>query len=157
VDWSQAVPVSAIAGAIIALSWAVPFLGFLIWMAATGLVAVLLYRRRVPQSRLTPGMGARVGALAGLFGFGVFALLLAVEMLISRRTGRFRALLQQIVEQASAQNSDPNAQQVLQRLTSPEGLAALMTLVLVTAFVVFLLFSSLGGALGAHLSNKRPQ
>jgi hypothetical protein len=153
-DWSQAVPVSAMAGAIVAVTSAmvaIPFLGLIVWMGGTGIVAVLLYRRRTPQAIPSPGMGAKIGALAGAFGFGVFALLLAVQMLLTRNSGRFRATLEQVIQQAAAQNSDPRAQEIIQRLSSPEGLALILTLVLVMSLVAFLLFSSLGGALAAHL------
>jgi hypothetical protein len=155
VDWSQAVPGAAIAGAVVALAWAVPFLSFFIWMGVTGLAAVLLYRRRVPESDPTAGMGARIGALAGVFGFGVFVLFMALQMLVMRSTGQLRELMQQVLQQAATQNADPRAQELLQRLTSPAGLALMLTLVLVLAFVAFLLFSSLGGALGAYLARKR--
>jgi hypothetical protein len=156
VDWPQAVPGAAIAGAVVALAWAVPFLSFFIWMGRlTGLAGVLLYRRRVPEANPTPGMGARIGALAGLFGFGVFVLLMALQMLVMRSSGQLRSLMQQVVQQAAAQNADPRAQEVLKRLTSPEGLAIMLTLVLVLAFFAFLMFSSLGGALGAYLVRRR--
>jgi len=155
IDWSQAVPGAALAGVIVAFSWALPFVGFFVWMLATGVVAVLIYRRRVPRSYPTSGMGARIGALAGLFGFGVFVLLLALQMLVSRESGRFRQLLQQVMEQAAAQNADPRAQEVMQRLTSPEGMALVLTLVLVMSLAGFLLFSSLGGAAGAYLIRRR--
>jgi hypothetical protein len=126
-------------------------------MAAAGTIAVLLYWRRVPAATPTPAAGARIGALAGLFGFGVFAVLLALQMLLTRGTGRFRSVLQQIIEQAAAQNGDPRAQEILQRLTSPEGLAVILTVVLVMAFFAFLLLSGLGGALGAYLLRNREQ
>ncbi|MGE0404759.1 MAG: hypothetical protein AB7O65_00550 [Candidatus Korobacteraceae bacterium] len=155
VNWSQAIPGAAIAGAVVALAWAVPYLGFILWMAIIGLAATLLYQRRSPGASLTTGMGARIGALGGLFGFGVFVLLLAVQMLLLRSSGGFRAMMQQVMEQAAAQNTDPRAQEMLQRLLSPEGIALILTMVLVMAFFGFLLFSSLGGVLGAYLSRRR--
>ncbi len=124
-------------------------------MGLTGLAGVLLYQRRVPQAAPTTGMGARIGALAGLFGFGIFVLVMALQMVVMRGTGQFRAMMQQVLQQAASQNADPRAQEVLQRLTSPAGLALMLTVALVLAFLAFLLFSSLGGALGAYLIRKK--
>ena len=92
---------------------------------------------------------------ARFFTRPAFVLLMALQMLVMRSSGQLRALMQQVVEQAAAQNADPRAQEVLQRLTSPEGLAIMLTLVLVLAFFAFLMFSSLGGALGAYLIRRR--
>ena len=138
-----------------ALAWVVPFLSFFIWMGIAGLAGVLLYRRRVPEANPTAGMGARIGALAGTLGFGVFVLFMALQMLVMHGTGQLREVMQQVLQQAASQNADPRAQEVLQRLTSPEGMALMITLVLLLAFLAFLLFSSLGGALGAYLIRKR--
>jgi hypothetical protein len=149
------VPGAAVAGAIVALAWAVPFLSFFIWMGLAGLGGVLLYQRRVPGAIPTSGIGARIGALAGLFGFAVFVVFMALQMLVLHSTGQLRQLMQQVLQQAASQNADPRAQQVLQRLASPQGLALMLTLVLVLAFFAFLLLSSLGGALGAYLIRKR--
>jgi heme exporter protein D len=124
-------------------------------MGLAGLGGVLLYRRRVPGVIPTNGMGARIGALAGLFGFAVFVVFMALQMLVLHGTGQLRQLMQQVLQQAASQNADPRAQQVLQRLASPQGLALMLTLVLVLAFFAFLLLSSLGGALGAYLLRKQ--
>jgi hypothetical protein len=142
-------------GALLAIAWVVPFLGFLLWVTAAGGVAVAVYRHRVPEAALTPGMGARIGALCGLLGFGVFAVLLSLELLVTRGSGRFRQMLQQVIEQAGASNSDPHAQEAVQALQSPAGMAFLVTLVLVLMLVAFVLLSSLGGMLGTRLMRRK--
>ena len=157
IDWSQALPAAALAGAFLALAWAVPFLGFLLWVVAGGILGVAMYRRRVPLAALTRGLGARIGAITGLFGFGVFAVILGLELLASRGSGRFREMLQQVVEQAAARNNDPRTQQALQQLMTPAGLALLVTLVLVFFLAAFLALSSVGGALGAWLLGRSPR
>ncbi len=156
VEWSQAVPSAAMAGIVLALAWVVPPLGFVLWVVAAGLVGVAFYRRRVPSGTLTPRMGARIGLISGLFGFGVFAFLMAMELLAG--SGRFRELLQQMLQQAVARNPDPRAQQAMQQLMTPAGLALLVTFAMVLFLVVFLVFSAAGGALGAWLmGGKAPQ
>lgn len=155
IDWSQAVPAAAIAGLLLAVAWVIPFAGFLLWLVAGGAFGVAMYRRRVPQASLTPGLGARIGAVTGLFGFGVFAIMLALEMLATRGSGRFRQLLQQVVEQAAARNADPRAQQALQQFMTPAGLALLITIMLVFFLAAFVALSSIGGAVGVWLARKR--
>ncbi|MBZ5628588.1 MAG: hypothetical protein LAO06_06955 [Acidobacteriia bacterium] len=154
VDWSQAVPAAAVTGFFVALAWVIPFAGFLLWLIAGGILGVAAYRRRVPRAILTPGLGARIGAVTGLLAFGVFAIILALEVLASRGSGRVRQLLQQVIEQAAVRNADPRAQQVLQQLMTPAGMALMITLVMVFFLAAFLALSSLGGALGAWLLGK---
>ncbi len=154
VDWSHAVPAAAIAGFVLAIAWVIPFLGFLFWMVAGGILAVALYRRRAPHAPLTPALGARVGAVGGVFGFAVFSGLFAMELLVARG-GRFREMLQQVVQQAAQRNADPRAQQMMQQMMTPAGLAALITVVMVILLIGFLALSSLGGAIGAWLFRQR--
>jgi hypothetical protein len=156
IDWSQAVPAAALAGFFLAIAWVIPLLGFLLWLIVGGVLGITMYRRRVPQATLTPGLGARIGAVTGLFGFGVFAVLFGSELLLSRGSGGFRQMLQQMVEQAAARNTDPRAQQAIQQMMTPAGLALLVTIVLVLFLAAFLALSSVGGALGAWLLGKRP-
>jgi hypothetical protein len=156
IDWSQAVPAAALAGFFLAIAWVIPLLGFLLWLIVGGVLGTAMYRRRVPRATLTPGLGARVGAVTGLFGFGVFAVLFGLELLATRGSGHFRQMLQQIIEQAAARNADPRAQQAIQQMMTPAGLALLVTIVLVVFLAAFLALSSIGGALGAWLLGKRP-
>ncbi len=155
IDWSQAVPAAAAAGFFLAIAWVIPLLGFLLWLIVGGLLGTAMYRRRVPQAALTPGLGARIGAVTGLFGFGVFAVLFGLELLLSRGGGGFRQMLQQVVEQAAARNADPRAQQAIQQMMTPAGLALLVTIVLVVFLAAFLALSSIGGVLGTWLLGKR--
>jgi hypothetical protein len=155
-DWSQAVPAAALVGFFIGLAWVIPFIGFLFWLIAGGILGVAAYRRRVPQATLSSGLGARIGAVTGLFGFGVFAIIMALELLAARGSGRFRQLMQQVIEQAVARNADPRAQQALQQLMTPGGMALVITIVLIFFLAAFLALTSLGGAVGAWLLGKRP-
>ncbi len=156
VEWSQAVPAAALAGLLLAIAWVVPFLGFLFWLIAGGIIGVGMYRRRVPQAMLTPGLGARIGAVTGLFGFGIFCGMMAIELFTTQGSGHLRQMLQQVIEQAASRNADPRAQQAIQQLMTPAGLALMVTLVLVLFLGAFLALSSVGGAVGAWLLGRRP-
>ena len=133
----------------------IPLGAFGLGMLAVGALSVLLYRRRNPAANLTPGMGGRLGAVSGALGFGIFAILTSVEMLVFRSGGQLRAALLEAVQQSAARSSDPQAQQLLEYLKTPQGLALVMVLGLIVMFVAFLVFSSLGGALGAALLRRK--
>lgn len=154
IEWSQALPAAATAAGVLALAWVIPPVGFVLWVVAAGLVGVAFYRRRVPAGALTPRLGARIGALSGLFGFAMVVFLLGLELL-ARGGGKFRGLLQQVLQQTAARNPDPRAQEAVQQLMTPAGMAFLVTFALILFLVVFLLFSAAGGALGAWLIGGR--
>jgi hypothetical protein len=155
--WSQALPSAALAGLVAALLMFIPLGAFGLGMIAAGVLAVLFYRRRDPSSNLTAGMGARLGALSGTLGFAIFAIFTAMEVLVFHSGGELRSALLQAIQQSAARSSDPQAQQIVEYLKSPPGLALVMGLGLVVMFVVFLAFSTLGGALGAALMRRKGQ
>jgi len=154
IQWSLALPAAALAG-LVAILMIIPLGAFGLGMLAVGALSVLLYRRRNPAANLTPGMGGRLGAVSGALGFGIFAILTSVEMLVFRSGGQLRAALLEAVQQSAARSSDPQAQQLLEYLKTPQGLALVMVLGLIVMFVAFLVFSSLGGALGAALLRRK--
>ena len=156
VSWADALPGALLAGVLVALAWIISFIGFLLWPLAAGALAVLLYARRNSVRQMASGFGARIGVIAGLFGFGFMALLMSLELLAFRGTGRLRQLLLQAMQQAMANNPDPAAQQAMQKLMTPEGIAVLVTFAMVLFFAVFLGLGALGGAVGASLLRKRP-
>lgn len=153
---SATLPAAAMAGVIMGLLSLVPVVsvGCCLWMILGGMLVVRFYQSRAPGI-VTGGMGARLGALSGVFGFVVFAIGTAVKIAFGGD-----ALKQEMVRQlheSAARNPDPNAQQITERLTTPEGLTLLLVLVLIAFFVGFILFSSIGGAIGAAVFGKRQQ
>lgn len=155
IQWSQGLPSAALAGLIAACLMFIPLGAFGLGMIAAGVFVALFYRRRCPFGHLTPGMGARLGTVSGIFGFAIFAVFTAIEVLVFHSGGQLRAALLEAVQQSAARTSDPQAQQVLDYLKSPPGLALVMGMGLVVMFVIFLLLSSMGGALTAVLLRRR--
>ncbi|HXY14070.1 MAG TPA: zinc ribbon domain-containing protein [Terriglobales bacterium] len=155
IQWSRALPSAALAGLISALLMFVPLGAFGLGMIAAGVLAVLFYRRRPLLASLTPGAGARLGAVSGTFAFAIFAVFTAFEVLVFHSGGQLRAALLEAVQQSAARASDPQAQQVLEYLKSPPGLALVMGMGLAVMFVFFLVLSSAGGALTAALVRRR--
>ncbi len=154
-QWAQALPSAAAAGLVAAILMLIPLGAFGLGMLAAGALSVLLYRRRNPASDLTPGMGARLGATSGALGFGIFAIFTAVEVLIFHSGGELHTALIQAVQQSASRTSDPQALQLLEYLKSPPGLALVMAAGLAVMLAAFLIFSSLGGALGALLLRRK--
>jgi hypothetical protein len=154
-EWSQALPAAGFAGVIAALLMFIPLGAFGLGMTAGGILAVLFYRRRIPAAQITPAMGARLGAVSGALGFAVFAIFTAVAVLVFHSGGQLRAELLEAIQQSAARSSEPQAQQVLEYLKSPPGLALMMGLGLALMFLIFLILSSLGGALGAVLLRRK--
>lgn len=155
IQWSDALPGAMVAGALIALSWLVPPISFLLWPVAAGALAVMLYLRRRADVAVTPAIGARVGAIAGLFGFLSFAILMAFDLVIMRGGGKLRQAMEQVIQQSAARNPSPEAQAMMQKLLSPEGVAVLVTVVLVIFLACFVGFGAAGGAIGAKLLTPR--
>jgi len=149
IDWHQAFSSAVVAGVAAALFCLVPLLGFLffVWMLAGGALCVSLYRNRT-HALITPGIGARLGAVSGIFAFAVFAIVQSLQMLLVRGE-ELRTAMRQSIQDAAARNPDPNMQQLVQRMLTPEGLAVVIALTLMLFFAGFVALGSLGGALWA--------
>ncbi len=154
--WQHALPAAAQAGLIAAILMIIP-LGALFGLGTllAGFLAVLFYRRRLFDTHLTAGLGARLGALSGMIGFGIFALFTALETAIFHAGGELRTALMQAIDQAASKNTEPQAQQMLHYLKSPQGLALVMIMGLMVMFVLFLALSSLGGVIGSALLRRK--
>jgi hypothetical protein len=152
-DWPQALPSAGIAllAAILLIFLGMPAgLG----MLAAGFLSVVLYRRRCPTTHLTAGMGARLGALTGGLGFAALAAILALWTTFRSGKQIHDALLNYI-QQYAARSSDPHMPQVLELFNTPAGFTFIMILTLIMTLLAFLIFSSLGGALGAFLLHRK--
>jgi len=122
-------------------------------MLAAGFLSVVLYRRSCPLDHVSAGVGARLGALSAALGFGTLAAVLA--LLAVFRPGQIRASLLNAVQEYAARNPDPRMQQVLELFKTAEGFAVMMVLGLAMTFAAFLIFSSLGGVIGAVLLRRK--
>jgi hypothetical protein len=124
---------------------------YLLGLPAAGAFAVWLYHRSTRQE-LTGGMGARIGAVTGLFGFLVNMLVAGAMM--KARPGAMSEEFKRGMQEALKNNPDPNAQQMMQKLMSPEGIALMLTIGVVFLLVIFLVLCSLGGLMGASLTRE---
>lgn len=151
IEWPHALPSAAIAGAISALLMMVSFAGLSLGMIFGGMLSVILYRRRTHRSVLTTSMGARLGALCGIFGFAIFSIFTAVQVLVFHAGNELRASLLQSIKEAAAKTTDPQMQPVFDYLRTSAGLQLAMATSFVVILLMFLVLSSAGGAIGAAL------
>jgi hypothetical protein len=118
-----------------------------------GWFAVFLYARGEDHPRLTAGLGARIGAVVGVIAFGFYALLMTVVLIFQK--ARFLDEIKNTMKTAAAQNPNPQTQQVVEKLMSPEGIAVLVTVSAVILFFVFLVMCSIGGAIGGNFAKSK--
>jgi len=144
-----------------ALLTAIPIVsvGCCLWMLGAGALSVSLYQKRMPETLITPGMGMKLGALAGLFGFMVNSVVSTVSFLTLRSRGDFRHAMEQQMQKQMTANPDPKVQEMMQRMvewmSTPQGAATLIVLFLLIMGAIFVLFTAAGGALGASMFRQR--
>jgi hypothetical protein len=151
IDWAKAFPAVLTAGIVSAMLMVIPLGAFGLGMFAAGILAVILYRRRAIPAPITPGMGARLGVATGGVGFAIFSLFIAIQVTVFHSGGELREAMIEAAQQAASRNPDPQVQELLAYLKTPDGLGFFMLLSLAVMLVGFLLFSSMGGAIGAVL------
>ena len=122
-------------------------------MLVGGSICVVLYRRRMNVLSVTASMGAKLGAASGLFGFAIYTIGVSLEMFLVR-SDDLRNAMRQAVAQAAISNPDPGAREFMQRFTTPEGLALLITLTLLMFLFIFVILGGVGGALWASLGPR---
>jgi hypothetical protein len=153
IEWRQALP-SAVIALLVAIFMIAVSKSSPLGMLAAGFLSVVLYRRRCPTIHVTAGMGARLGALTGVLGFGAVAATLALWTAFRSGKEIHDAILN-FLQNYAANSADPRMQQLLELLKTPEGFTFFMILSLIVSLVSFLIFSSLGGAIGAFLLHRK--
>ena len=144
-------------GAAVLTAMPVMGLGCCLWLLGAGALAVWLYQRRVPGTIVTPGMGMRIGAVAGAIGY--VATTIWTVLRFASNSQEFRTAMQEQMDKSLATNPDPRAQEIMRQfmgnLNTPQGLATFFVLILAIMGVVFVIFSAAGGALGASMFARR--
>ena len=154
--WSSAAPKAAAAGLasfffVQVLGQLSPLLSFF-GVVITGMLAVWLVQRSSPH-KIPAGRAARIGLVAGFFGF-LFNLGAAAAM-FSVRPGEFSRVLRERLQEAVANNPNPQAKEMMQQMLTPQGLATIAVVSAVLFFVIFLGLGAGGGALGASIFGPR--
>ena len=143
-----------IGGVLLGLLSVIPFVSALnvcccLWAILGGMLASHLYFKNSPVPA-TPGDGAIVGALAGLFG-ALVAIIIGIP--ISYAMGpTMRNLLLSLAE-----NMDPQQAQMMRRQLELSGGDSILPVIINQLVLGFLLiiFSVIGGLIGTALFEKR--
>jgi hypothetical protein len=144
---------SAIVGAVLSLIQ--PGGGFIVTLPLGGFLSVLLYRRFSGGTEPSPRTGFRLGAISGLFVFGLLMIVVAAGTLALHSEADAHAQVIQMIHQAQARNPDPQARQRFEYLTTPQGMAFLMVVGFIFTGVLFVALSGAGGAISASLLRRK--
>ena len=155
-DWSVGFKAAVMMGLAAGVISSIRFLsiGCCLWLVGGAALAVMMYQKWKPGGTVTTGMGARLGAVTGMAAFVFWFLFQVVRQMITG-AGEFRRQLTQQMQEAAAKNPDPNAQRVMEQMSTPEGMAILLTVMVVVFLVAFIIFGLIGGAVGASIWGKR--
>jgi hypothetical protein len=157
IEWKSVIALAAATAAGFALlSLVLQPLALLAWLAPSIVISITMNRHR--QTRLTAGVGARIGALCGLFtGIGITltstAQTFAVVALHHQPDPKITAVFTQLQAQALAQPGAAGAQ-LAQMLTVPEFRAGFFLTSLGMMLTVLLLLSIAGGAFAGYLRSR---
>ncbi len=103
-------------------------------------------------------MGAKLGLLAGGLGFGLLALLSTFRLFAASERTELRNAFREKMQEAAAAAADPDVRQAMEQfrgyIATDHGLIIVVLFFLAIAAMFFLLFSALGGALGAALFGR---
>jgi hypothetical protein len=141
------------AGAIAAVLCLLPW-GFIVAMPMAGYFGVRLYRHRSLPQVLSPRAGFRIGALSGLFGFLIFAVLAVVVTLAAQAEDKLRSAIIEAVQRAQALYPDHRLQW-FDYFTTPHGMVVYVILSAVFSWAAFVLLSGVGGAISAAVLRKK--
>lgn len=155
IEWSQALPAALIGGIVSAALMVIPLGALGLGMLIGGSLSVLLYHRRLRNAPLSAGLGARLGAVCGVIGFGMFAILAALEMLVRHDSGEFLAAIYDAMQQSASRSPGPQADQLMAWIKTPVGLAFIVAFGMLVVLLFFVVISSAGGAIGAVLLRRK--
>lgn len=150
---------AGIFSAVAVLSW-----GWCMWVAGGAMLAVTIYRKRAPGFVLDTRSGLRIGALSGLIAayaaVATTAIWRAFARFILHQGASIDTLYEKLIQQATLLvQSNPEAQaewhSYMHFLLSPDGRAAYTLMNAATTSLGIILFSALGGALGARFLAPR--
>lgn len=113
-----------------------------------GMFAVFLYSR-ARGGFITPGMGARIGAVTGMWVFLISSITSLVQVLMDPNAVFDE--MKKTLHAALAANPSPQGEALLQQISNPTGLITLLLLAGILFLFMSLILTSLGGAFAAAM------
>jgi hypothetical protein len=120
-------------------------------LLGTGLFSVYLYRRRTGEDLSVIG-GARMGWLTGIFTFAISTVFFTAAIVMISSQGGLSNFYREHLP--GIRPDDPNIGKVVELLQNPAGVGMFVFLSLGVLFVMFTIFPTLGGALGAKMLER---
>jgi hypothetical protein len=120
-----------------------------------GFLSALLYRRFSFGGEPTTRAGFRLGAISGLFVFGLLMIVMAAATLALHTEAETHAQMIQFIQQAQARNPDPQVRQVFEYFLTPQGMAFMMIVGFIFTGVLFIVLAGVGGAISASLLRRK--
>jgi len=127
-------------------------LALFVFLPANLVWAISRYKRHRPLA-IGSGQGARMGALMGLLSFALFLVYFLVGLIFLH--AQYRDTMISQIHQISAQNPDPQVQQMLQWFATPDGLIAFTVFALVSFLLICLALGTGSGAVAIALGKDR--
>jgi hypothetical protein len=153
IDWKYflrtAIPLAALTDV---LTMTLHPLALFVFLPANLVWAISRYKRHRPLA-IGSGQGARMGALMGLLSFALFLVYFLVGLIFLHAQYRDTVISQ--IHQISAQNPDPQVQQMLQWFATPDGLIAFTVFALVSFLLICLALGTGSGAVAIALGKDR--
>ena len=152
--WSQTLKPCALAAVVASL---LMFLGLnpFVAMLSVGFLAVVFYRQWQPGTSIRAGLGARLGAFSGLLWFGISFIFQGLGILLLGKGPELREEMLKKIQQTAANANDPQVQAFFDYFKTPAGLAVMIVMGVIFAFLAALALGTLGGALGGTLFGRR--
>ena len=100
-----------------------------------------------------------MGAVTGLFSSAFFALFaltaLILRRLVLHESDDLQKSFRGAIAEAVARNPNPKSAELIQQLSTPEGFAVVLGMAIVMCLLAFVIFSTIGGMIGAALAPKQ--
>jgi hypothetical protein len=154
--WPVAMRACAIAALIGALLTTFGLMVPLLAALGAAFLAVNLYHRKNPAWLVNGRSGAHVGAVCGMLFFAIAAVCESIAVAVFHGGGELRQKMLDTLQQAASRSNDPQAQAMLERLKTPEGIALMLVFGMIVLFIVSIAAGGLAGALaGAFLGRRK--
>ena len=151
VDWSAGGKPVIIAGILSGFCFFLPL--NLLWVVLGGALAVYLYnRRRPPYMQINAGTGARLGAVTGVVGYALFAIVSLIGFVFA--SDKIWSTLEEAMHQKAGPHPDANVQQLFEIMKTAEGKATIAVFVMAFAFALFIGLATIGGMVASSVVRR---
>jgi predicted nucleic acid-binding Zn-ribbon protein len=146
---------SALKGGGIAAALCLLPMGFVLAMPLAGFLAVFFHGRQSWRAKSSRRSGFMLGALAGLFAFLIFGLLVSAQVSSPSGRNEFRSAMVERLQNLESNYKDPEQRKMIEYFMSPQGMP--LFLLMMGGFLcgLFVFLSGVGGAISAGVLRRK--